>query len=97
MKKIWQLWLMSVLAVFLLTACGTATDDKPKVDEAPKENVAEKDVVEAEFPLTLTDAVDHEITLEKAPETIVSLQPSNTEILFALGLERGNHRRERLG
>ena len=86
MKKMWQLWLMSVLAVFLLTACGTATDDKPKVDEAPKEDVAEKDVVEAEFPLTLTDAVDHEITLEKAPETIVSLQPSNTEILFALGL-----------
>lgn len=86
MKKMWQVWLMSVLAVFLLTACGTATDDKPKVDEAPKEDVAEKDVVEAEFPLTLTDAVDHEITLEKAPETIVSLQPSNTEILFALGL-----------
>ena len=84
MKKMWQVWLMSLLAVFLLTACGgTATDDKPKVD---KEEVAEKDVVEAEFPLTLTDAVDHEITLEKAPETIVSLQPSNTEILFALGL-----------
>ncbi len=83
MKKMWQLWLMSVLAVCLLTACGTATDDKPKVE---KEDVAEKDVVEAEFPLTLTDAVDHEITLEKAPETIVSLQPSNTEILFALGL-----------
>ena len=86
MKKMWQLWLMSVLAVFLLAACGTATDDKPKVDETPKEDVAEKDVVEAEFPLTLTDAVGNEITLEKAPETIVSLQPSNTEILFALGL-----------
>lgn len=84
MKKMWQVWLMSLLAVFLLTACGgTATEDKPKVD---KKDVVQEDVVGAEFPLTLTDAVDHEITLEKAPETIVSLQPSNTEILFALGL-----------
>ena len=37
MKKMWQLWLTVGLAVFLLTACGTATDDKPKVDETPKE------------------------------------------------------------
>ena len=34
----------------------------------------------------MTDAVGNEITLEKAPETIVSMIPSNTEILFALGL-----------
>ena len=87
MKKIWQLWLTSVLAVFLLAACGgTATEDKPKVDETPKEEVVEK-TDEAEFPLTLTDAVGNEITFEKAPATIVSMIPSNTEILFALGLD----------
>ena len=82
MKKMWKLWLMSVLAVFLLAACGTAADDKPKVDVAPEE-----EVVEAAFPVTLTDAVGNEIILEKAPETIVSMQPSNTEILFGLGLD----------
>lgn len=82
MKKMWQFWLTSILAVFLLTACGTtATEEKPKVDVAPQE-----DVVEAAFPVTLTDAVGNDITLEKAPATIVSLVPSNTEILFALGL-----------
>lgn len=84
MKKIWQLWLTSVLAVFLLAACGgTATDDKPKTNETPKADVAE----EVEFPLTLTDAVGNEITLETAPETVVSMIASNTEILFGLGLD----------
>ena len=34
----------------------------------------------------MTDAVGNEITLEEAPKTIVSMIPSNTEILFALGL-----------
>ena len=82
MKKIWQLGLTAFLAVFLLAACGTAaTPDKPKVDGTP-----EAEVVKAEFPLTLTDSVGNEITLETAPATIVSMVPSNTEILFELGL-----------
>ena len=82
MKKIWQLGLTAFLAVFLLAACGgTATTDKPKVDETPK-----AEVVKSDFPLTLTDSVGNEITLENAPATIVSMVPSNTEILFELGL-----------
>ncbi|WP_186667972.1 ABC transporter substrate-binding protein [Sporosarcina sp. BP05] len=81
MKKIWQLGLTAFLAVFLLAACGTATTEKPEVAGTPK---AEE--VEADFPITLTDAVGKEITLETAPATIVSMMPSNTEILFELGL-----------
>ncbi|KAA0955692.1 ABC transporter substrate-binding protein [Sporosarcina sp. ANT_H38] len=82
MKKIWQLGLTAFLAVFLLAACGeAATQDKPKVDATPK-----VEEVKVDFPLTLTDAVGNEITLEKAPATIVSMIPSNTEILFELGL-----------
>jgi len=83
MKKKWQLWLTSILAVFLLAACGgTATEDKPKVDETP----AVETVEEGTFPLTLTDAIGNEVTLETAPATVVSMMPSNTEILFELGL-----------
>jgi iron complex transport system substrate-binding protein len=36
-------------------------------------------------PTSLTDGLGREITLEKAPQHIVSLAPSNTEILFAVG------------
>jgi iron complex transport system substrate-binding protein len=37
------------------------------------------------FPLTLTDDLGREVTVEAKPERIVSLLPSNTEILFAVG------------
>ncbi|HZO89518.1 MAG TPA: ABC transporter substrate-binding protein [Chthonomonadaceae bacterium] len=38
------------------------------------------------FPRTLTDARGQQITLPKPPQCIVSLAPSNTEILYALDL-----------
>ena len=37
-------------------------------------------------PVTITDALDIKSTITKKPERIISLAPSNTEILFALGL-----------
>lgn len=37
------------------------------------------------YPVTVTDSLGNEITLEKAPESIVSLGPVDTEILFAAG------------
>ncbi len=39
------------------------------------------------YPLTIKDAVGEDVTIEAAPTKIVSMIPSNTEILFALGLE----------
>lgn len=38
------------------------------------------------FPLTLTDDLGRTVVLEEIPQRIVSLAPSNTEILYALGL-----------
>ena len=40
-----------------------------------------------DFPVTATDALGVEVTLENPPQRIISLAPNNTEILFALGLE----------
>jgi iron complex transport system substrate-binding protein len=37
------------------------------------------------FPLTVTDGAGRQVTFDAAPEHIVSLSPSNTEILFAVG------------
>jgi len=39
------------------------------------------------YPITLIDDLDSEVTLIKKPERIVSAAPSNTEIIFALGLQ----------
>ncbi|WP_127584130.1 ABC transporter substrate-binding protein [Paenibacillus koleovorans] len=38
------------------------------------------------YPLTVKDASGKDVTFTKAPERIVSLSPSETEVLFALGL-----------
>ncbi|MGB9839404.1 ABC transporter substrate-binding protein [Thermovenabulum sp.] len=38
------------------------------------------------FPVTLKDSLGREVKIEKEPLRIISLSPSNTEILFALGL-----------
>ncbi|MEW5762224.1 MAG: cobalamin-binding protein [Bacillota bacterium] len=42
----------------------------------------------AGFPVTVTDDIGRKVTLLSPPQRIVSLAPSNTEILFALGLEK---------
>lgn len=39
-----------------------------------------------EFPLTITDDLNREVTIAKQPQRIISLSPANTEILFALDL-----------
>jgi len=38
------------------------------------------------YPITVIDDLGREVTFETLPERIISLAPSNTEILFALGL-----------
>ncbi len=40
----------------------------------------------AKFPITIIDAVGRSVTLKAMPRSIVSLSPSNTEMVFALGL-----------
>lgn len=83
MKKFWQLALTSLMALSLLTACG-------QNDAQPKENTTDNTSVQEEkaasYPMTLTDVTGNEVILEEAPKAIVSMIPSNTEILYALGL-----------
>lgn len=92
MKKIWQLLLMAMLAVLVLAACGndSAKEETP-ADETPvtEETNTEEEATEGtSYPLTLTDAADEELTFDQAPETVISLIPSNTEILF--GIDAGD-------
>ena len=44
--------------------------------------------VGAAFPVTVTDALGRNVTLTREPARIISLAPSVTEILFALGLDQ---------
>jgi iron complex transport system substrate-binding protein len=68
-----------LLLALLLTGCLSAATP---TDTAPPTAVPSP---ETTFPLTLTDDLGREVTVEAKPERIVSLLPSNTEILFAIG------------
>lgn len=78
MRRSLQLIITFFIALGLLAACS-GTDE-------PKQADNQKQQTEVAFPVTVTDALDNKVTIEKKPERIVSLIPSNTETLFALGL-----------
>lgn len=68
---------VSVVAVFLLLYAGCKSTPREANGPAP--------VGIAGFPVTLTDSRGKTLTLNAPPQRIVSLAPSNTEILFDLG------------
>lgn len=60
---------------------GTPVKDDPAQTAAKTDNAKK-----TKYPFTIKDATGEEFTFTKAPERIVSTSPSETEILFALGL-----------
>ncbi len=68
-----------VLLLLLLGACAPS----PSSSTAAPPN-SQPSSVAAAFPLTLTDDAGREVTLEAEPQRIVSLAPSNTEIVCAI-------------
>lgn len=59
-------------------------DDEENENDT-EENESNEEADAGEFPLTLTDHAGNEVTIDEEPESIVTLQPSDTEILFELG------------
>jgi iron complex transport system substrate-binding protein len=87
---------LSLLLALLLTACGAPTA-APAATQAPPPAAAEPTqaaapteapaaaTVSSGVTITLTDSLGREVVLNAVPQRIVSLAPSNTEILFAIG------------
>jgi iron complex transport system substrate-binding protein len=75
-------WISLAVLASLLTACSSSTMQPVAQVIAPTPAVTS---APATFPLTLTDDLGRKVTLPSMPERIVSLAPSNTEILFAVG------------
>jgi iron complex transport system substrate-binding protein len=74
-----RMWTAALAAVLVLSACGggAAPPRTPPSSPGP---------APAPFPVTLTDDDGVAVTIEAAPKRIVTWAPSNTEILFGLGL-----------
>lgn len=94
MKKIWQLLLTAMLAVLLLAACGNDTKkeetpvDSDKATEETNNQDQAEGAGETSYPYTINDAAGEDVTFESAPEKVITLVPSNTEILF--GIDAGD-------
>src|SRR5437879_441887 len=69
-----------LFAFLLLVSCGTATlaPSSPLASTRPSAGAAA-------FPTSVTDFQGRSVAISKRPERIVSIGPSNTEFLFALG------------
>ena len=65
-----KLLAVALMAVVALTGCANS-------DLSSEESAAV-------YPLTLTDTYGHEVTIEEEPQTIVTVSPALTEIVYAL-------------
>jgi len=76
--------LLALLVVFALmfslAACSTNNATKPQ-----DTSQTATEIVKTQFPLKVTDFLGREVTIEKEPQRIVSLAPSTTELIYALG------------
>ena len=70
--------LVVALGLSLFAACTAPAKETLPSAKAPSP--------EATFPIEITDQLGRVVRLEKMPQRIISIAPSNTEILYALGL-----------
>lgn len=97
MRKISTTLIIAVLGVSLvLSACASEARPEPAqptseetLEEPTQEPTSEPAPTETleptQEPITVTDDLDHQVTLAEPARKIVSLSPSMTESLFALG------------
>ncbi|MFC7684670.1 ABC transporter substrate-binding protein [Ureibacillus sp. GCM10028918] len=82
MKFLEKKWLAPLAISLLLVGCNS--EEPAKNDDT--ETTENAGASEEAGPYTVVDDRGVEVTFEQVPEKIVSLQPSNTEILFELGV-----------
>jgi iron complex transport system substrate-binding protein len=81
-KTMIYLTVFTVLALLFASGCGNG--DEQVEPELPVEEIA---VSEPSGEIVVTDQDGREVVFTEIPQKIVSLSPSNTEVIFALGLE----------
>lgn len=72
----------ALFMAFVLVLAGCSNDTEQNQEQPVKD---EQQAEANSFPVTIKDATGNDITIDKKPERIVSLIPSNTEITYAVG------------
>ena len=78
----------TVLALVLILLVGCEAAQPASVPTAPPTTTPSQtaSMDTPAFPMTVEDGVGNEVTIEAEPQRIISLAPSHTETLYALGL-----------
>lgn len=101
MNKIRHFWGILILAIMLVVMAGCGKDaagnnntsapaqqeQNTQAGQGEEQTASPSDSQRTTYPLTVKDSTGAEFTFEAAPQKIVSLAPSETEGLFALGLD----------
>jgi len=69
------LGLALLVGLMMMTGCGQKTPDSLPIENG-----------QSEYPVIFQDDLGRQVTIDSEPQRIVSLSPSNTEILYAIGL-----------
>jgi len=80
MHKTYRFLITTVILLTIATSCGPTPAPQPISTPALLPTPEP-----AAFPLTITDDLGRDVTVGTKPQRIISLAPSNTEILFAVG------------
>jgi iron complex transport system substrate-binding protein len=81
MKKLFSIMLAALLLIGMLAGCSGKSNQNAEGNSGNSTNTAA-------FPITIKDALGNKVVIKEKPKKIVSLLPSNTEIAFALGLDK---------
>lgn len=75
-----KIWICLMIFIIISSLSGCKNSNNNQITNNQGQNTANS------FPMTLKDDLGRNVTLDTAPNRIVSLAPSSTEILFFLGL-----------
>ena len=83
-------YILMIMIVLTMMACSTITTEAPDQQDEVNGSI-EGEIVQTDsnsetvYPFTITDGLDRTLTFETEPQTIITLAPSTTEIVYALG------------
>lgn len=85
MKRRFAAWGAAVvLSLSLLAGCGSGADQGTQSEaQAPAGEASTGQ--ETVYPLTVTDSVGRKVTIAAEPQRVVSIAPSTTELVYAVG------------
>lgn len=76
---------IALVMVLVIALAFTGCSKKENQNQVKKDQGGNTNQEQSRYPLTVKDDLGNEVVIGKQPKKIVSLAPSNTEILFALG------------